>query len=74
MLILSQNGQSLANLDNLSDISYHVGKEAIYGFSFYGGDGQVLLGKYDKSRTTEILKEIMQYYDDGKKVYIMPQE
>ena len=73
-MILSQNGQSLANLDNLSDISYHVGKEAIYGFSFYGGDGQVLLGKYGQSRTTEILKDIMQFYDDGKKIYVMPEE
>ncbi len=74
VLILSQNGQSLANLDNLSGISYHIGNEAIYGFSFYGSNGLVLLGKYDKSRTTDILREIMNAYDDRRTVYEMPKE
>lgn len=71
MLILSQSGQSLANLDNLTHIRVIDGGLLVGKSS----DGiQVFLGKYDEQMAKRILKEIMQFYDDGKKTYIMTQE
>ena len=72
MLILSQDGHTLANLYNLACIEYNEDCRMLTGKT---SDGMpVNLGKYDKQRSQEILRVIIYCYHSGVREYSMPPE
>lgn len=72
MKILTQDRKAIIELPReIWATAYGVGKSAVIGKSYIAP----IIGIYEgEDRATEILKEIFEYYRNGKSSYIMPEK
>ena len=71
MLIVTSDGKSVFNMDRILGI--HVSDDARWIMIQTSEDSSIAIEKYsDKSQAESVLREIVAYYNMGKKVYNIP--
>lgn len=71
MLIVTSNGKSVFNMDRILRI--YISDDARWIMIQTSQDSSIGIAKYsDKNQAESVLREIVAYYNMGKKVYNIP--